>query len=129
MHEMAYVRNVVDVVVEHAARAKASEVKAVYLTIGIARDIVEDYFQGLFQFLARGTVAEHAEIVMRRIPLTVKCNRCAMVFPLNVHDEKTWVCPRCGAQRDYAMHSGMEFTIDRIDVTAASDPAACAASI
>lgn len=118
MHEMAYVRNVVDLVNDYAAREDVEEVSAVYLTIGMSRDIVEDYFQGLFQFLARGTVAEHAEIIMRRIPFTVRCNRCGFVFPLNVHDEKTWTCPSCKAEHDYQLNSGMEFSVDRIEVRA-----------
>ena len=118
MHEMAYVRNVVDLVCDYAAREGVDEVSAVYLTIGMSRDIVEDYFQGLFQFLARGTVAEHAEIVIRRVPFTVRCNRCGFVFPLNVHDERTWTCPACKAERDYQLNSGMEFSVDRIEVRA-----------
>lgn len=123
MHEMAYVRDIVDVVVRHAEAQKNPEVKAIYLTVGMARDIAEDYFQGLFQYLARGTVAEHAEVVIRRVPFTVACNRCGAVFPLDVHNEATWVCPTCATPRDYHMNSGMEFTIDRIDVASA---AACA---
>lgn len=118
MHEMAYVRNVVDIVNEHVSKEGVSEVKAVYLTIGMARDIVEDYFQGLFQYLARGTAAEHADIVIRRIPFTVRCNQCGRVFPLNVHDVKTWTCPFCKAEHDYRLNSGMEFSIDRIEVAA-----------
>lgn len=118
MHEMAYVRNVVDTVNKYAEKENVAEVRAVYLTIGMSRDIVEEYFQGLFQFLARGTVAEHAEIVIRRLPLTVKCNQCGMIFPLNVRDESTWHCPACKAEHDYKVHTGMEFTIDRIDVRA-----------
>ncbi len=123
MHEMAYVRNVVDIVNEYATKENAAEVKAVYLTIGMARDIVEDYFQGLFQYLARGTVAERAEVVMRRIPFTVRCNQCGKVFPLNVHDPKTWKCPFCGAEQDYKLNSGMEFSIDGIKAVPAREKA------
>ena len=122
MHEMAYVRNVVDVVNEYANRDDVAEVVAVHLTIGEGRDIVVDYFQGLFQFLARGTKAEHAEIAIRRTPFAVSCNRCATVFPINVFDESSWKCPSCGAVRDYRMHSGMEFRIDRIEVKGAGKP-------
>lgn len=122
MHEMSYVRNVVDMVVAYAEREGATEVKAVYLTIGMGRDIVEKYFQGLFQYLARGTVAEHAEMVMRFIPHTVRCNQCGTVFPLNVLDEKTWTCPSCKASRDYRPNSGMEFSIDQIEIVRAAQP-------
>ena len=116
MHEMALVRNVVDIVVEQAEKAGAKEVKTVYLTIGRGRDVVEEYLDGLFQFLARGTVAEHAELVVHTTPLTVKCNQCGFIFPINVFKQETWVCPSCKAEKDYKLNSGMEFMINRIEV-------------
>lgn len=121
MHEMALVRNVVDIVLDQAEKSKATEVKAVYLTIGYGRDIVEEYFDGLFSFLARGTIAEHAELVIRRTPYTVRCNQCHRVFHIDVFDEKTWVCPFCKAERDYKLNSGMEFAITRIEVAGMSE--------
>ena len=123
MHEMALVRNVVDIVLDQAEKANATEVKAVYLTIGYGRDIVEEYFDGLFSFLARGTVAEHAELVIQRTPYTVRCNQCHRVFHIDVFDEKTWVCPFCKAERDYKLNSGMEFAITRIEVANDTAPA------
>ena len=126
MHEMAYVRNVVDVVHEYAARGNIGNVTAVHLTIGAGRDIVEELFEGLFQFLARDTAAEHASVVIHRTPFTVRCNRCGSVFPLGVRDDRTWVCPSCGAVRDYRLNTGMEFSVDRIEVAAPSRPAEAA---
>lgn len=116
MHEMALVHGVVDAVLEHAARVGAKEVRAVHLTIGEGRDVVEDFMQGLFSFLARGTVAEHAELAVRRMPYAVRCNQCGTVFPLSVRDSSTWVCPHCGAERDYRLYSGMEFMINEIQI-------------
>ena len=116
MHEMALVRNVVDIVVDQAQKANASEVKAVYLTIGSGRDVVIEYLDGLFQFLARGTVAEHAELVVQTTPMTVRCNQCGFIFPINVFKPETWVCPSCKAEKDYKLNSGMEFMINRIEV-------------
>ena len=116
MHEMVYVHNVVDVVNECAAKAGATKVGAVYLTVGVSRDIVEDYFQGLYTWLARGTAAEGAEVVIRRMPVTVRCNQCGTVFPLDTHNRATWVCPHCNAERDYKQNTGMEFRIDKIEI-------------
>ena len=84
-----------------------------HLTIGEGRDIVVDFLDGLFRHLARGTAAANAHVVVRRVPITVRCNACGEVFPLNVYDEKTWACPRCGAFKNYALASGREFAIDR----------------
>lgn len=124
MHEMALVRNVVDIVLDQAQKSQAAEVKAVYLTIGYGRDIVEEYFDGLFSFLARGTIAEHAELVIQRTPYTVRCNQCHHVFHIDVFDEKTWVCPFCKAEKDYKLNSGMEFSINRIEIAGPGAPAA-----
>lgn len=116
MHEMALVRDVVDIVVEKAEEAQVSEVSAVHLIIGEGRDIVEDYFESLFQFLARDTVAEHAEIVLYRVPYLVRCNQCGFVFHLKIFDRDTWDCPSCKAHRDYKLVSGMEFAVNKIEV-------------
>jgi hydrogenase nickel incorporation protein HypA/HybF len=117
MHEMALARDVVDLVVGYAERANAARVTTVYMTIGSGRDVVEDLFDGVFGYLARGTVAEHAELVVHRTPYMARCNRCGMVFHVDVFDRATWACPECGAQRDYRLVSGMEFQVNRIEVT------------
>lgn len=123
MHEMALVHPIVDTVLAHATAIGAAEVAAVHLTIGDGRDVIEDYMHGLFAFLTRGTVAENAKLVIRHIPYTVKCNECDHVFPLNVRDKSTWTCPACDAERNYHLHSGMEFTIDSIEVARFADAA------
>ena len=74
MHEMALMRQVVDTVLDYANDAGAVEVKTVYMTIGFNRDVVEAYMDSMFAWLAKGTIAEHAELVIRRTPYTVKCN-------------------------------------------------------
>lgn len=122
MHEMALVRNVVDVVLDHADTVGASEVKEVYLTIGYGRDIVEEYMGSMFSFLARDTIAEHAELIIQRVPYTVKCNQCDLIFHINVFDDTTWVCPQCGAVRDYKLNSGTEFSVDNIKVVGNHEP-------
>lgn len=115
MHEMALTRNVVDMVVEEAEQAGACEVRTVSLTIGYVRDIVEDLFERCFAYMARGTVAEHAELVITRVPFTVKCRRCCMVFPIDHRDPATWRCPSCQV-RDYELNSGMEFFVNSIEI-------------
>lgn len=116
MHEMTLVHGVVDTVLEHAESIGAKEVTVIHLTIGEGRDVVESFMQGLFSFLARGTVAERAELVVGRVPYAVCCNQCNAVFPINVRDSSTWVCPHCEAKRDYQLYSGMEFVIDNIQI-------------
>lgn len=115
MHEMSLTRNVLDVVLDEANAAGATRVQAVRVTIGDLRDIVEELFEGLFSHLARGTIAEGAELEIVRIPVTVRCRKCSRVYHLNVRDKDTFECPSCGLL-DYGLNSGMEFFVSGIDI-------------
>ena len=116
MHEMALVRNVIGVALDEAEQARAEKIVSIYLRIGKGRDIVVELFSELFAHLARGTMAEGAELVYERVPMVTRCNDCGGFYRLDVHDEATWPCPHCGSM-NYSLHSGMEFSIDRIELT------------
>jgi len=120
MHEMSLVRSVVRIVKEEAEAAGAARVSKVHVVVGEGRDIIKDYFESLFQFLARGTVAEGAEVEIHTTPYMVRCNACGHEFHLIPIDKRTWTCPGCGAYRDYRLVSGMEFYINRIEASKAT---------
>ena len=113
MHEMALAGDIVDTIITRATEAGASHVNAVYLTIGVGRDVVEDLFEGAFAHLCRNTIAENAELIIERTPYLVKCRDCGMVYHLEVLNRSTWPCPSCNKQ-NYELISGMEFAIDSI---------------
>ena len=115
MHEMGLVRPLVDAILEHCEGVNVETVLSVRLSIGEYVDVIEPLIPELFRFLAHGTVAEHAEIVINRVPGYAICNACSDIFSLDVKDDSTWHCPRCGEQ-NYRMFSGREFSIDAIEV-------------
>ena len=119
MHEMALCRNVVDIVLEEAEKAGAQKVTGVYLTIGYSRDIVEDIFEKLFTWMCRESLASEASIHITRVPFTVKCDECGLVYHINVHEQKTWPCPKCKAKK-YRLNSGMEFYVNDIEIEASA---------
>ena len=115
MHEMSLTRNVLDIVLDEANAAGATRVQAVRVTIGDLRDIVEELFEGLFSHLARGTIAEGAELEIVRVPFIVRCRKCSRTYHLDVRDKDTFACPSCGLL-DYELNSGMEFLVSGIDI-------------
>lgn len=119
MHEMALVRSVVDIVLDKVTDVGASKVTTVHIAIGEGRDVVEDLFEGLFRHLAKGTIAEDAEIVIYDIPYLAKCNQCGFTFHVEVFDQSTWGCPHCGARQDYEVINGLEFYVSNIEIEAA----------
>jgi hydrogenase nickel incorporation protein HypA/HybF len=119
---MALTREVVDIVIQEAAAAGATQVSAVHVTIGYMRDIVEEYFEGLFGYLTRGTVAENAELIMTRVAFTVLCNKCGQIYRFDAHDRSAATeCPSCG-ETDFKVNTGREFFINAIEIVRVAQP-------
>lgn len=118
MHEMALLSNVVDIVLKEVEGTDVTRVTAVHLTVGELMDVIEEMVPGLFKFLARGTVAEDAAVVIHHVPAYVQCHGCQEAWQIRIHDESTWACPRCGARRNYRLVSGREFRVDSLEVEA-----------
>lgn len=125
MHEMGVTRNLVDIVVAQAEARKATEVHTVYLHIGFVRDIVDSILEECFRWMARDTVAANADLIIERIPFTVRCNDCGTIFPIDAHNEETWICPACEA-KNYSLNSGTEFFISGIEMALPEDHRVCA---
>lgn len=115
MHELGLARPMIETVIESAELAGAKQVKRVYISIGLARDVVPELMDMTFKRLTKDTIAEGAELIVNQVPVSERCEDCGMVFPINLRDEATWHCPRCGS-RHYKLHSGREFAVDRIEV-------------
>lgn len=116
MHELAITRSLLDIVLTRAQEGNATRVLTVRLKIGELRDIVNELMQKCFNYLARDTVAANAELIIDRIPLTVKCKDCNSISPLNIKSEfEKTVCPKCGGHK-FEIESGQEFFIEDIEV-------------
>ena len=89
MHETGVCRHIVDTVERYALEGHAKRVTKVNLEFG--------------------------EVVIERVPFTVRCRCCGKVYRLDYLDEATWGCLACG-QRDYQLHTGREFSIKSIEV-------------
>lgn len=116
MHELSYTRSILDAVVSSANEAGAHRVKAVYLIIGELRDIVDDLFKNCFAYLARNTIAAGAKVVIEKVPLVLCCRKCNAMFEADALSSTNIECPTC-RQKDYAVASGTEFYIDRIEIS------------
>ena len=117
MHEMSLVRPLIQIIKEEAEAAGVEKITAVHLVIGEGRDIVIHLLESMFQFMARGTVAENAKVIVQHVPYMVKCNQCQTEFHLEVMEPEKWVCPGCGAYKDYKQVSGQEFYISKLEAT------------
>lgn len=112
MHELGITQNIVQIVQEEAARAGATRVSKVKLLVGEMTGIVDASLQFCFEFCARGTVAEGAELEIERVPLRARCSGCAEEFAVEGY---RLVCPACSS-RQVEIVTGRELKIRELEV-------------
>ncbi len=115
MHELPIVQSMFDICVKHATANSAKKIIAVNLKVGEVSDLQDEWIQRYFDFLAKGTVAEGAKLKIERVPLVVRCKKCAESFPVNIRETLKAECPKCKAT-EFAYVSGREYTVDSMEV-------------
>ena len=112
MHELSVVQGMLDIVSQKAEEISAPRVVRINLVVGEISSIVDDCVQFYFDFLAKDTIAEEAELHFERIPLKFRCRKCDTTF---FPQKSSWSCPNCGSER-IEIVGGSEFYIDSIEV-------------
>jgi len=117
MHELGVTQSILNVVLEHAQEAKASRVQRIHLVIGDLAGVVGESIQFYFDFISRGTLAEGAELVMRRDPARFRCPACG--YEYEPEDTSAthllWACPQCGELRPEVI-GGRMLQLESIEV-------------
>jgi hydrogenase nickel incorporation protein HypA/HybF len=115
MHELPIVQSMFDICVKHAMANNVKKVIAVNLKVGEVSDLQDEWIQRYFDFLAKGTVVEGARLKIERVPLVVRCKKCAESFPVKIRETQKVECPKCQAA-EFAYVSGREYTVDSMEV-------------
>ena len=112
MHELSVTEQLLEIVLEHARKAKAERVVKVNLVIGELTGFAGESIQFYFETLSKETEAEKASLTIARIPTRAKCQHCGTEFDPGGTD---WVCPVCGGPVEEVM-AGREFYVESIEV-------------
>ncbi len=109
MHELAVTQSILDIALKHAG---ARTVKQVNLVIGQFSSIVDDSVQFYWDIIAKGSLAEGAQLRFERILGEMTCSACGHTFHPGT---ETFACPAC-ASNTVRVSKGREFYMDSIDV-------------
>ncbi len=113
MHELAITENILDIAIRQATQHGARSLTAITLVVGDLTGYVPDSMQFYFDILSQGTIAEHAALHIRRVPIQVRCHACHAEFTPEVG--VLWVCPVCQALGGDVL-SGKELFIESIEI-------------
>jgi hydrogenase nickel incorporation protein HypA/HybF len=112
MHELSITQSMLDIVQEQAKQAGAKKVAVINLVIGELSGYVEESVRFYFDFLAKGTIAEGAQLNFKAIAAQGKCRSCGQAFLLS---EADWRCPQCKAS-DIEIIAGKELFVESIEI-------------
>ena len=114
MHELSITQSILDIALEHARQAGVARIDRINLVIGEMTGVAEECVRLYMEVLGRGTAAEHAELVVRLVPMTARCQDCAEEF---VVTDFKWVCPGCQSTRSDII-AGRELLVESIECRA-----------
>jgi hydrogenase nickel incorporation protein HypA/HybF len=109
VHELALSSAIVNTVAKHA---NGQRVTAVNLRVGRLRQVVPDTLAFYFEFVARDTVCEGAQLEQEVIDARLRCNTCAHTWEIEI---PAFRCPACGGG-EVEVASGDEFEVESIEV-------------
>ena len=109
MHEMSLSSAIVNTVVKHAGERPVS---VVAMRIGRLRQVVPGTLQFYFEFVARDTVCEGAQLELEIVPALLSCPACERQWEVDFPDFR---CPTC-MQGGVEVITGNEFEVESIDV-------------
>ena len=112
MHEYAVTRNIVDIAVKEAAAAGAGSITEIRLVIGDLSSIIDESVSMYFEIISKGTAAEGARLLFKRVPAGMRCNKCGYHYD---KPRSGFECPRC-LSTGTLTGEGREFYVESLEV-------------
>ena len=115
MHELPVTESILKIVLQHAPADSVTRIVRIFLEVGELSDLENEWIQHYFDYLSRGTIAEKAELVIRRIPITFQCAQCAHTFEIKREALQDLQCPACGTT-ECRIISGKGYYVKNMEV-------------
>ncbi len=112
MHELSVMSALLELVEEHAQELGAKRVLTINLVIGERACIIDDSLLFYFQELTPGTLAEGAELMVRRPAMRFHCAACESHYAPAGGDFRCPACRTVGCVTD----DGTEILIESMEI-------------
>jgi len=112
MHELSIAEGIVSVVRDSVQLGESERVRTVEVVAGELTGIVRETLEFCFEFAAKDTILEGAELVVAIQPISGRCRACSEEFDVEGYE---FVCPKCAAT-DIEMISGRELYVKQVEV-------------
>lgn len=76
MHELSIAQSIIDIIKENVPAEKLGELRNVRIEVGDVSGVVADSLQFCFDAIKSGNSLADAELVIKKIPFVLYCNKC-----------------------------------------------------
>ncbi len=115
MHELPVIERILSTVLKHAETNNVKRIVAIHLEVGRLSDLQDEWMQRYFDFVAKSTLAEGAQLKIERIPIKMACGHCSTVYEVSFENMDTATCPSCG-EKGGSLVSGKGYFIKSMEV-------------
>jgi hydrogenase nickel incorporation protein HypA/HybF len=112
LHELSITQNIIEIATEKARDAGARRVTGLSIVVGSLTGIAEECVKFYFEFVAKDTMLEGANMEFRLVPSLARCRACKVEFS---PEEGSWHCPGCGSLNAEIV-AGRELFLESIEV-------------
>ena len=112
MHELAMVASIYDVIEDKIKEYGVHKVKQVKIIVGELTGVEDSTMRACFEMYVQATALEGAELVIRRVPVRVRCRVCGHEYETKIPFS---ACSACGS-KSMKIVSGSELYIDSLEV-------------
>ncbi|MGD8641692.1 MAG: hydrogenase maturation nickel metallochaperone HypA [Gammaproteobacteria bacterium] len=112
MHELAVCQNIVDQVSHIAAEHSCRFVDKIFLQIGPLSGVEPELLESAFPIACANTAAEKAQLIIRKLPVKVRCRSCQAETEAVAN---RLVCGACGDWQT-TLISGDEMLLERVEL-------------
>ncbi|MFH1613279.1 MAG: hydrogenase maturation nickel metallochaperone HypA [bacterium] len=114
MHEFSIVKSLINILNKKCKKEKISEIKKINLKIGILKTIMPESLNFAFEILSKKTKYENTKLIIKIIPVKMKCNECKNNITFNNTFNIHFLCKKCGST-NLNLLCGNELLIDSVE--------------
>jgi hydrogenase nickel incorporation protein HypA/HybF len=112
MHEMSLTESLVEMIANEGAKQNFSRVRTVRVAIGALGHVDPEAMRFCFDAVARGTLAEGAELAIDIVPAAAWCFDCTKTVKIVARGA---ACPNCG-RHVLQVTGGDELRLEELEV-------------
>lgn len=115
MHELSITDAILETVLAHARRERATRVHRVLLLVSELSDLKPIWLERCFAELAAGTVAAEARLEIESVAPSFRCRTCGAGFSVSLRTVERVRCA-CGSS-DCSLEDGADYIVEEIEVS------------